>query len=145
MILHYQHGDEYSREKIIGHLDRLKLGSEYLIEIKLNRPVRSIKMNKYYWLILKAIAIHTGETKERLHELFKSMFNYSERQFKNGLTARQPESTTTLDSQQFTLYIEKVKKFAEQEWGCIFLDHERIDHYTLQSINEEYSNVFDRV
>jgi len=149
MIIHYITGSKEDHKLVGERLHALwnkdKLGEKYIIEIRRNRPVRSLSHNKYYRVVLKAIAIHVGDDDNRLHELFKSMFNYSERHLKSGASIRQPESTANLDSAEFNLYIDRVKKFAEEEWGFKFIDRENVDHYTVESIEEEYSNVFDRV
>jgi hypothetical protein len=147
MILHYTTGSAEDHKKVGDKLKALweKEGVNYIIEIKRNRPVRSLNHNRYYRAVLKSISIHVGEDHQRLHELFKSMFNYSERHLKSGVAIRQPESTSNLDSKEFSLYIDRIKKFAKDEWDFVFLDEGAFDYYTEQSINEQYSNTFDRV
>ena len=146
MIFHFDPTEE-GRKKAASILESLsQWANGYTVEVKRNRPIRSLSSNRYYWGgILKTIAIHTGEDKDRLHELFKLMFNYVERNFKNGMTMRQPESTSNLDDKEFKLYCDKVKQFATNEWGVIFIDERNYDTYSEDAINEQYSNVFDRV
>lgn len=73
------------------------------LTVRRYRKKRSDKQNRYYWLCLNVIAQDIGENPEDLHTTFKSMF----------LTDRSKEfpvvrSTTTLNSKEFTDYMDKI-------------------------------------
>ena len=119
----------------------LKPETEYLVTIKQNRPIRSLSHNKYYWLILKAIGIHTGERDDRLHMLFKSMFNYEEFELPNGEIRRIPATTSDLDDSEFSKYVNQVKEFAQNEWGVVFLDRHDVDRMQEMDIENRYERI----
>jgi hypothetical protein len=101
-----------SRE--LDYLNELTKGEKvtYRIEIKKNRAIRSVSANSYYWVILTAIAAHTGETKERLHDWYNLEFNSEEF---NGKTI--PRSTKELDTQEMSILIKKIKTHAHDFYG----------------------------
>src|SRR3989304_382079 len=102
-----------SREKIINNLDFLddykkEEQIDYLVTIKLNRPIRDTTQNGKYWIMLKAISLQSGYTDDELHECYKQKFNGKE-------IAGQiiGQSTTGLDEIDFEIYYKKVKQHGE--------------------------------
>jgi hypothetical protein len=76
---------------------------------------RSGQANRYYWgVVLAMIAEYTGHDQMELHEYFKKRFNPiaftlgKDEQIIGG-------STTQMDTQQFTEYVEAVRRFAATE------------------------------
>ena len=73
------------------------------ITVRRYRKARSNNQNAFYWLCLNAIAHEIGEDPEELHVTFKSMF-LVDRSKKLPIV----RSTTSLDTKEFTDYIEKI-------------------------------------
>ena len=99
----------------LDFLDDLNKGKEveYVIEIKKNRPIRSISQNRYYRAILKAISAHCGYDENDLHEYYKLEFNGKE-----VCGKMIGESTSNLDSSEFTIYLNKVKNHGKNFFGA---------------------------
>jgi hypothetical protein len=114
---------------------------EYVVTIKKNKPVRSLNANRYYRVILKIIGIHTGETEDRLHMLFKIMFNFEEFTLPNGDIRRIPATTSNLDSSEFTKYISQVKQWAIDEWNVSFPDKNDVDYMQEMDVENRYERI----
>jgi hypothetical protein len=124
--------------KIFSDLDK---ETEYLVIIKRNRPIRSIDHNSYYWIVIKIIAIHTGETKDRLHMLFKALFNSEQFVLPNGDVMTIPATTSDKDSQEFYHYINKVKNWARAEFGVTIYEKEDLDYIKMMEIDNNYERL----
>ena len=104
-----------AKRKEIGdyltYLDAKHKGKEvhYMVEIKMNKPIRSVSANSYYWVVITAIANEIGEIKERVHQWYA--LEYLGEEFQGKMIAR---STTDLDSMEFKIYVEKVKQHARE-------------------------------
>ncbi|MCK5061740.1 hypothetical protein KAR28_04265 [Candidatus Parcubacteria bacterium] len=79
------------------------------IAVSKYKPTRSLRQNNYYWLCLTCIGNDVGEDPENLHTTFQHMFlKDSSKKFPII------RSTTSLNSTEFTEYIEKIsRKMAE--------------------------------
>lgn len=106
--------DNDSIRRLSNHLEYLSEEQhkgqyvEFVIEIKRNRPVRSVKANRYYWAVLKHISTYSGHDEDEMHEYYKKKFNPVEVM---GETIG--GSTKDLDVAEFKIYVEKVKKHAK--------------------------------
>lgn len=99
----------YTRDinDIARTLKSLPPGKEYNIYILEAKQVRTLEHNKYYWLLLKAIAEHTGNNIHTLHEEFKKRYN-PEILLKNGEPELIAGSTKAMKKAQFASYIEEI-------------------------------------
>lgn len=113
----------------------------YVVTVKKNLPIRSNDHNRYYRIVLKVIAIQTGETTDRLHMLFKCMFNYEEFTLPNGDVRRIPKTTSDKDVAEFSKYVNQVKQFAIDEWGCVFTDRHDMDRLKEIQIEDQYERI----
>ena len=105
--------------KVVEYVNKLPDGKKYSVEIKLKREKRSVDQNSLMWLWLSCIYDETGNDKDTLHEYFKEKFLGSENRiaFNQSVTVR--NSTTKLDTKQFTDYLERIQQFANVELGII--------------------------
>lgn len=103
-------------------------GEEVNITIEVLSKKRSLRQNRYYWVVISYIVNHFKEHgvrdigKAHMHELMKSRFNTidipvyaKDGSVKRYITA--PTSTSDLDSDEFAEYIDRVKQFAAEELG----------------------------
>ncbi len=76
---------------------------------------RSIKQNRYYWgVYLPEIANQTGEQDlNKLHELFKGKFLTTGIVQVLGEKVRMKKSTTDLNKEEFSLYIQSIEAFTQ--------------------------------
>jgi hypothetical protein len=81
------------------------------------KKFRSSDQNALYWMWLKCIEDETGQNKDITHEFCKGQFLdkciFELRNIKIPVN----KTTTTLDTKQFTDYLEKIKVFAASELG----------------------------
>lgn len=97
--------------KLTNLLNDLDLSYKWKVVLTKVKPIRSISQNKLYWSWLNLIADELGYDKEDLHLYFRQMFLGD----KMINWIRIPISTAGLDTKQFTDYLEKIRKFAQDE------------------------------
>ena len=95
--------------QVIHDLDYNK---KWQIEIKPYRKNRSVAQNKLYHMWLKEISLHTGDTTDGLHEHFKNEYLDTEYIMVMGKSLAKTKTTTTLNTKEFTEYLEKIEHFA---------------------------------
>lgn len=140
-IFIYKGADSKLMEKSRAIFKELDPETEYVVTVKKNKPVRSINANRYYRAILKIIGIHTGETEDRLHMLFKIMFNFEEFTLPNGDVRRIPATTSNLDTSEFSKYISQVKQWAIDEWQIYFPERNDVDYMREMDIENQYDKI----
>ncbi len=123
----YTAGNAESHKELGKKLRELKPGN-YIIQVKKSRPIRSLSANKFYHYILNVICIETGFTHEELHEAMKMKFNCTMIYFPKGGNQVVPKSTASLDSLEFTGYLNRVRNWAVQEFGIEIKDKDQITH-----------------
>ena len=114
--------------------------ADYTITLKKYKHTRTISQNRLYWAILTAIAVHTGSSKEELHQWYGLEFlGYK---FAGKMIAK---STTELDKEEFKIYVNKVKEHAETFHGCsIASENDRHFEMWDATNNNRYDNLFNR-
>lgn len=126
-VISMQNGKVVNRKPLATIIESLKDG-KYLVEIN-SYNHRSNQQNRYYWglvipLIQKGIKdMGTEITKEETHEFLKARFNYEEIVNKGtGEYVTIPRSTTALNKEQFSEYIEKIQQFASEFLNIVIPD-----------------------
>ncbi len=142
--LFFTTNDIKSREGIRDYIDYLNdyhkgKNIDYLVTFKKNKPVRSHDANAYYWVCLQAIAAHTGDRKEDLHEEYQLEYNFTTT--KRGIKV--PKGTSGLDTSEFAIYVNKVKTHAK-EFHRIYIADPRDRFYNVweQQTRERYDAMF---
>lgn len=95
-------------------------GKKVTVEVKKYRKDRSLPQLKYYWsVIIRILSEDLGYEENETHELLKSLFlrRVVELRGKKYVIIR---STSSLSTDEFAEYIEKIKRWASIEAG-IFL------------------------
>ena len=141
MITIYTAGDANSHKALGKKLSELKPG-QYVLEVKRNRPIRSISQNKFYFAILKVIATETGNDIDRLHEIAKKKFNGEMVILPKSGAEMVGKSTGDLDSKEFTAYINRVKLWARDEFGVLIEERENTTIQHLIDIEDKYKKTF---
>lgn len=110
----------------------------YLVTIKKNKPVRGHDANAYYWVCLQQIAVLSGHTTEELHELYKLKFNN-----KYVIDEYVPQTTTDLDTREFSIYVNKVKEHARSFYAVDFREPQDEKYLEWMSqTKEQYDAMF---
>ena len=100
------------KAEAINAINSLNLETKWQIEIKKYRKNRSDAQNKLYHMWLKEISLHTGDTTDGLHEHFKNEYLDTEYIMVMGKSLVKTKTTTTLNTKEFTEYLEKIEHFA---------------------------------
>lgn len=87
------------------------------ISIRRQKSRRSIDQNRLYWMWLRCLSDETGHTENELHDYFKQAFIGGHYRRIFGVRVTSPATTTTLNTAEFTQYLDKVNAFAAQELG----------------------------
>jgi hypothetical protein len=115
--------DQKSRQAVINYVNRLPdNGKCFKVAITVQREKRSLPQNRLYRMWVSLIADETGNNADDLHEAFKMMF-LGTKDFTIGETsAKAPISTTSLDTLQFTSFLERLEAWVTSELS-ILLPH----------------------
>ena len=116
-LLRIRNGEIENKSQVKKLFDQLQDG-KYLIEIGQHNK-RSSNQNRYYHglcipMVQAAIKnLGTELTHEETHEFLKARFNYSEVvNTETGEAVQVPRSTTLLNKEAFSEYIERIQQFA---------------------------------
>lgn len=101
---------------------------DYEFTVKPVKKIRSVEYNNFYWAVIEIMAQWSGYSSEDLHELMKKEFladqwitSKNDKRRKRKLK----KSTTRLTTEEFWLYIEKVKTLWESyfniDWWKYFI------------------------
>ena len=111
--------DNAEREAIRDYISRLPDGKTYDVSIKLHRTKRSSEANNLYWAWIGIIAQETGNDREVCHKFFaKKFLGYDVREFGSEKIAV-VHSTASLDTKEFSDYMNEVAAFASSELGIV--------------------------
>ena len=111
-------------------------GTQFYLKLLKKRRVRSLKQNSLYWVWLTYIEMETGQEKDDLHSFFKERFLKSEKIEILNHSYLKTQSTTALNTKEFTEYLDKIQLFmSEQGYTLIYPDDERFNDF-IQTINE---------
>lgn len=135
--MHFKLTTPKDKEAVRSYLDLLPEGKRYNVSITLHREKRSVDQNRLLWLWLGCISAETGQDKDSLHDYFKLKFLGFDTKTLWGTQLYSPVSTKSLDTKQFTDYLERVQAFASSELGIILPNPE--DQYWEQ-FYEQYKN-----
>jgi hypothetical protein len=99
-------------------------GKEVEMIVRQYRRQRTDPQNNYYFgVVIKIIGDYVGEDDyQAVHEALKIKFLGTER--KKGLDI--PKHSKTLKTHQFSEYVEKIKRWAAQEYGIYIPDAEEV-------------------
>lgn len=105
------------KRAVMAYLDRLPEGKTYNVTIVRHRERRTVDQNRLLWLWVNCISDETGQDKDDLHEYFKQKFLGFDTKTLWGVQVFKSVSTASLDTLQFTQYLERIRAFAAAELG----------------------------
>lgn len=111
--------DEKSRLSALDYLKKLNLSKRYTLKITVEKRIRTLSQSRLYWLWLSCISAETGNDKDYLHEYFKGKYLPKDQRVIFGQRVEITISTTSLDTAQFTHYLERIQQFANSELGIV--------------------------
>jgi hypothetical protein len=97
------------------------------VQITVGKEVRkrTNPQNSYYWLILTLIGKDLGYSANDVHELMKTTF-LKRPLWVRGKFIPTTRSSTSLDTADFTTYIEEIRQWAAEELGMVIPDPEQV-------------------
>jgi hypothetical protein len=96
-------------------------GKPVNVTIEKWKEKRTIQQNRWYWVCVVHLPAESfGYLDEEMHEIYKSMFLKEEREIK-GKRYELVRSTTSLNTEEFSEYIEKCRMWAANE-GIVIPD-----------------------
>lgn len=132
---------------ILSNLNQLKTFANPIFEmgkkisVTIWKPNRSNRANRYYWLCLTTISDHTGYTPNQIHEYFKKMFLEKNLIEVFGEYINDLPSTATLNSSEFSNYMQQIIVYSHTEIEVILPDPA---DYNLKRIAEFYKEQINR-
>lgn len=106
-------------EAIKEYLDRLPEGKMFEVSVRLHKEKRSNPQNNLYHSWLNIICKETKNDHETVHKALAKMFLGVDVCEFGGQKIAKIKSTTTLDTAEFTEYLNQVEAFAAVELGII--------------------------
>jgi len=141
MVMVIDTASEADKRKLYEAIKGLKPG-HWVFDIKPQKNIRSVDQNSYYWFVLNVISLDTGQDSLSLHDEFKRLFN-SRIEFKtDGKYKVIADTTTFLDTGEFTVYLDKVIRYAEGELGIIIPRADRVSEEQFRNVRENYKHNF---
>jgi hypothetical protein len=126
---------EADKKAVCEYLSKLDISQrEYAVKVAKKADKRTLSQNRLYYLWLNCISAETGNDVEDLHEYFKLKFIGIHSRIIYGENVVRTYSTTDLNTEQFTAYLDKVQRWANVEQGIILPNPD--DMYWEQFYNE---------
>lgn len=147
MIMLFNTNEDRSIEKLSAYLEDLNDQNKgkvvcYTIEIKKNKPIRSVKANRYYWAILKRIGSTAGYSEDELHEFYKKKFNH-----RFILDECVGLTTSDMDQKDFSDYLKKVKDHARKFFDNVHIPEPEDEKYAAWEMmtKNNYDQMFSSI
>lgn len=113
-----------ARDTFVDHV-RAHAGQRVELVLRKHRRQRSNQQNKYYWsVVVEMVAEHCGYEPEEAHEALA--WHLLAIPPEDGKLPRR-QRTPKLDTAEFGDYVERVKRFAAEEWGLYIPDAQRVE------------------
>lgn len=115
--LQLQNPDEF--KALIVSLD----GKDIELTLGKKKENRTLNQNDLLWAINTLIANELGWEKDDLHEFFKEKFSPKKKITVKGVETIIPKGTSQFTKEEFSEYIERIKRFAAIELGIVIPDN----------------------
>lgn len=116
--------DDNVRHAALSRIRSLPYDQLYEVSIKPYKSNRSIAQNRLYWHWISELSDQTGYEKDALHEYFKKYKLSVELVEIFGVVQVKARSTASLDTKQFTEYLQQIENFAvENGFSLTFPDY----------------------
>lgn len=129
---------EADKKAITDYLNKLDISQrEYKVSIVRKAEKRTLQQNRLYRLWLNCISAESGNDVEDLHEYFKLKYLDVHARIIYGQEVVRVTSTTELNTEQFTAFLDKVQQWASIELGIILPEPEDM---IFSQFEERYKN-----
>jgi len=124
--------DERTRQQAHDSLDRLDFKDgrrTYAFSVKIHRRRRSLPQNNLYWMLVAAIAAESAgydlagrvdkNQKQAVHRHLRNKFLQKHKVAVFNEPIYLPQSTTELNTAEFTQYLDDIYEWAREEHGIM--------------------------
>ena len=111
----YIHIKDSVLKKIEAYFDTLKNG-EYTLVAKRDTDKRSISQNALMWMWFNCIAHETGQNKTDIYDYYRMLF-LTRKVIINGKEVSVSSGTSSIDTRQFTEFLNNIQSDAATEFG----------------------------
>ena len=133
----YIHQKDSVMNKIEAYFQTLKNG-EYILTAKQEKDRRSINQNALMWMWFECIARETGQNRLDIYDYYRSLY-LSRMVTVNEKEVQVSSGTSSLDTKQFTEFLNHVQADAAAEFGIKLPTPD--DLYWEEFQNEYKSNI----
>ena len=114
--------NEKDKYNLISAIMLLSESKKWEVSVKVKPDKRSVPANKLYWLWINCIANDLGDNPNDVHDIFRLKFLPYSESFKLGEKLISLTSTTSLDTKEFSEYLDRIRAFASVELGISLPD-----------------------
>lgn len=140
MIMPYTAGNPKSHQQVGKHLRDLKPG-EYVIEVKKNKPIRSLSQNKFYWALLEIVASSCSHTKREIEYAFKMERCFDVIELPGGQTYEVPKDSKMMDSAEFAAMLNNLQQWIRERFPELIIPRkEDLNYMQYMKISRDYNN-----
>jgi len=140
-LLTYTAGNPKSHKEIGQRLRELKPG-EYIIQIKRNRPVRSLSQNKFYWALIQIVATDTAHTAKEVDNMFKMDRFFETIEYPGGRTKTIPKDFHNLDTVEFSVVVNNLQQWIRETFPELIIPRkEDLTYAQWLQIQKQYADV----
>ena len=129
-IIRIKNGEPNIAEAVLDMMINRGDGVYHLSVVKKN-PNRTVPQNRYYWALLTMIGNEIGETPETMHTFFGNQYLNNVKKVIMGHEVELVHSTKSLDTKQFTEYIDEILKFANSFLNMTFPKQDELSESDL--------------
>lgn len=133
----FKSGNNHYLDWIKAEVAKFEHGTILVLDLKRHKNKRSIPQNSYLWgVVYKVIAEELGYDESDIHEYCKEKF-LPKRELTNKITGEifeAKESTSKMDKEKFSKYIESILKWASIELNIYVPESNSFASYEI--INE---------
>lgn len=111
--------NESDKDRAISHIKALNIDKPWSIDIKLYKKNRTAAQNRLMWKWLTCIGDDIGYTENEMYDIMVDKFLPDEFIEYAGKQVKKNKSTSRLNTKEFTVYLEKIDRFAAAELGIV--------------------------
>lgn len=142
-LIPYTAKDAVSHKKVGRVLQELPEG-DYVISVKKNKPIRSLKANSYYHLVWNIYAIHTGHYIDELKkEFYDHIGFYDLFEDSRGVITRRYKSSAKCDKTEMAALINQQLEWGRHEFPEVIIPRlEDTTYLQWMEIENQYNKTF---
>ncbi len=139
----YKAKDPDSHKSIGRQLQELPEG-EYVIDIKKNKPIRSLGANNYYHMVWSIYATHTGHYIDELkHEFYDVIGFFTLHTDARGKTTKRYKSSADCDKEEMARLINLQADWGKREFPEVIIPRkEDATYLQWMQVQNEYNQTF---